>query len=136
MGIYSCCIRYLIRKYGLEALYFKYFENIQQVNLAARAMQIQHGAEADCLMPEIYEMVNYIFTQELEERYTEELYQFHMCETQLLNYLNTGIKEPVYYYFPFDVILARKSGKFELRDNTIRFAYENHKLRVSRIRID
>lgn len=136
MGLYNCCIRYLIQKYGLELLYFKFYEKIKQVYLANRTMQIEKHANADSLMPEIYKLVNCIFMQELEEQYTTEFFQFHMCETQLFNYLNTGNKEPVYYYFPFDVILARKSGKFVLKDNTIRFGYENHKLRVSRVRID
>ena len=99
--------------------------------MTARTMQIEHGAKADSLMPEIYEMVNFIFMQELEERYTEEFYQFYICEKELLNYSNTREKKPVYYHFPFDVILARKSGQFILKENIIRFGYENHKLRVS-----
>lgn len=135
MGIYSCCIRYLVQKYGLERIYFKYLENIEQVYLAARTMQIELSSKTDSLMPKIYEMVNFIFIQELKERYTEEFYQLYMYETQLLNYSNSGVKESVFYNFPFDVILARKSGKFVLRDNIIRFGYEKHKLRVSRVRI-
>lgn len=136
MGVFSCCIRYLIRKYGLESLYFDYLDRIERVYMTARTMQIEHGAKADSLMPEIYEMVNFIFMRELEERYTEEFYQFYICEKELLNYSNTREKKPVYYHFPFDVILARKSGQFILKENIIRFGYENHKLRVSRVRVE
>jgi len=49
-----------------------YLDSIERVYVTARTMQIEHGAKADSLMPEIYEMVNFIFMQELEERYTEE----------------------------------------------------------------
>lgn len=60
MGIYNCCIRYLMRRYGMEALYFKYLDKVEKVYTNIRNMDIESGSKIDSEMQEVYQYIQYV----------------------------------------------------------------------------
>lgn len=135
MGMYNCSIRYLLRKYGMEALYFKYLAKVEETYTNIRHMDIDAGSKVDSDMSEIYKYIKYMIQDELQENYTIELDQLMKYEDLLRDYAESKDKNPKYYRFTFDVIKARKQCIYEETECTIKFYYEGEKLRVSRVRI-
>lgn len=137
MGIYNCCIRYLLRRYGMEKLYFKYLDQIIESYKNIRHMDIESGSKIDSIMSEVYKFVKYMIEDELKEHYSVELFQLMGYEDLLLEYTKSNCKKPKYYRFPFDVIKERESGIYEEKECMVKFYYtgmDMNNLRVSKVR--
>lgn len=135
MGVYNCSIRYMIRKYGMEKMYFTSLESIKNAYKELRTMSIGNGAEIDSGIETIYKVVACMLENELEQNYTIELDQYYRYENLLREYAHGTNRTPKYYRFSFDVTKARKENIYEEKDCCVKFYFQNNKIRVAKVKI-
>lgn len=136
MGAYNCCIRYLLRKYGLETLYFKYLDKIEETYENIKKIDVDSESKIDSGMDEIYVFIRYMIQDELKNHYTAELDHLLGYEDLAREYVESGNREPKYYKFSFDVMKARKLCVYEETECIIKFLFKDGKLKVSKVRVE
>jgi len=136
MAIYNCSVRYLIRRHGLEKLYIKYLDLVEQVYINLRKMNIEAGSKIDSGMQEIYRFIEAVIDNELKCDYSDELEQLRNFEALLRQYSESKDKTPKYYHVSFDIIKERKESVYSKKSCVVKFYYENDKLRVAKVKIE
>lgn len=136
MAVYNCSIRFLLKKDGMENLYFKYVKQIEEVRNDLLEMNIDDGAQLDSGMTRIYELVEYMIKTELRDDYSIELEQIGNFEELLRQYSEGDREKPKYYKLGFDVIKKRKNLEYDPKECVVRVYYKNDRLRVEKIKVD